>query len=61
QPATHLLPVFGVLLAERRYLRFIEDFRDIADRIPQKDIASYVRITPVALSRIKARLRRRSA
>ncbi len=45
------------LTAEERYLRFLEEFQGIASQLSQKDIASYIRITPVALSRIRRRLR----
>lgn len=47
--------------AEQRYLAFLNEYPLIAARISQKDLASYIRITPVALSRIKARLRRSGA
>ncbi len=45
------------LSAEARYLGFLDEYREFIALIPQKDIASYIRVTPVALSRIKARLR----
>ncbi len=41
------------LKGEERYLRFKKQYRDIYDRIPQKDIASYIGLTPVSLSRIR--------
>jgi CRP-like cAMP-binding protein len=43
--------------AEERYLRFLVDYQEFASMIPQKDIASYIGVTPVALSRIKSRRR----
>ncbi|MCC5859564.1 MAG: Crp/Fnr family transcriptional regulator [Ectothiorhodospiraceae bacterium] len=46
------------LSAEERYKRFIRDCPHIATRIRDKDVAAYIRVTPVALSRIKARMRR---
>ncbi|MGR2740184.1 Crp/Fnr family transcriptional regulator [Billgrantia sp. Q4P2] len=46
------------LSAEERYQRFIEEYPHIAMRVTDRDIAGYVRVTPVALSRIKARIRR---
>ncbi|RCV86822.1 Crp/Fnr family transcriptional regulator [Billgrantia montanilacus] len=49
------------LSAEERYMRFINDNPSIVERVTEKDIAGYVRITPVALSRIKARIKRRQA
>lgn len=42
--------------AETRYLRFIEEYRDIAARLHQYHIASYLGITEVSLSRIRAKL-----
>lgn len=45
------------LSAEERYRRFIEEYPHIARRVTDRDIAGYVRVTPVALSRIKARIR----
>ncbi|MDX5379151.1 MAG: Crp/Fnr family transcriptional regulator [Halomonas sp.] len=45
------------LSAEERYRRFIEEYPHIAERVTDRDIAGYVRVTPVALSRIKARIR----
>lgn len=44
--------------AEERYSRFLLDYPAIAHQISQKDLAGYIRITPVALSRIKRRLSR---
>lgn len=40
-----------------RYLSFIRSHPNIASIVRQRDIASYVRVTPVALSRIRSRLR----
>ena len=42
--------------AEQRYLHLLRDFPEIAKRIKQKDIASYLGITPVTLSRIRKKL-----
>lgn len=36
-----------------RYLQFLKNFHDLEGRIPQYHIASYLGITPVALSRYK--------
>lgn len=43
--------------AERRYLDFCVNFSELKDHIPQQYIASYIGITPVALSRIRQRLK----
>lgn len=40
---------------EVRYAKFLSNFRDIAQRIPQYYIASYVGIKPQSLSRIRKR------
>lgn len=39
--------------AEDRYLKFLEMFPQFVQRVPQKDIASYLGITPESLSRIR--------
>ncbi len=47
------------LLLERapeRYLRFLKEFSVLHGRLKQKDIASYLNITPESLSRIKKEL-----
>ena len=38
------------------YLKFLKDFTDIAGEIPQYQIASYLGISPISLSRIKNKL-----
>lgn len=48
------------LSPEQRYLSFLHDRPALAAQLRQRDIASYVRVTPVALSRIRARLAGRS-
>jgi len=45
------------LSAEKRYLDFVSSEPILAQRLEQQEIAAYLRITPVALSRIKRRLR----
>lgn len=47
------------LSPEERYLSFLREYPDLADVIRQRDIASFVRVTPVALSRIKTRMKTR--
>ena len=46
------------LSAEERYRRFAAEQPALEARLTQHEVAAYVRVTPVALSRIKARLRR---
>jgi CRP-like cAMP-binding protein len=43
--------------AERRYLDFCASYPELKNTIPQQQIASYIGITPVALSRIRQRLK----
>jgi CRP-like cAMP-binding protein len=45
------------LSPEERYRNFLRNYPTLATVIRQRDIASYVRVTPVALSRIKSRLK----
>jgi CRP-like cAMP-binding protein len=45
--------------AEDRYLAFLDRYGDIAQRIPQHYIASYLGITPEALSRVRGKLARK--
>lgn len=46
------------LTAEERYKNFLLEHPDLESRISQKDLAGYIRVTPVGLSRIKARIKR---
>lgn len=48
---------FLCLPAEERYRLFIEESPALAQRLSQADIARYLGITPVALSRIRGRLK----
>ena len=50
---------FLQLSAEERYRRFNKEYPGLAGRIPQYHVASYLGITPVALSRIRRRLKKR--
>lgn len=46
-----------LLDANSRYQKFIKDFPNLLNRIPQYYIASYLNITPESLSRIRANFR----
>lgn len=48
---------FLCLTPQDRYQQFMEDNAQLADRVTQADIARYLGITPVALSRIRGRLK----
>lgn len=43
--------------AEQRYLEFVSDHPHLQDLVPLKVVASYIGITPIALSRIRKKLR----
>jgi len=43
--------------AEQRYLTFLDSNPELRDKIPLKMIASHIGITPIALSRIRKKLR----
>lgn len=49
---------FLVLSPEERYRSFLDRFPALKERITQNDIARYLGITPVALSRIRRRITR---
>ncbi len=51
---------FLQLSAEERYRRFCAERPEHLAHIPQHQVASYIGITPVALSRIRARVTRKS-
>lgn len=42
--------------AETRYRSFLKEYHDVADRVPQYHIASYLGITDVSLSRIRKKI-----
>lgn len=46
--------------AETRYLNFLKEYPNLEKRIKQYHIAAYLGITPVALSRIRAKLERKA-
>lgn len=43
--------------ATQRYLDFCRDFSELKDTLPKQQIASYIGITPIALSRIRTQLK----
>jgi CRP-like cAMP-binding protein len=45
--------------AEERYLAFLKTYPELAEQVPQHEIASYLGITPQSLSRIRKELSRR--
>jgi CRP-like cAMP-binding protein len=47
-----------MLTPQQRYRLFLEEDAALAARIPQKDLALHLGVTPVALSRIRGRLAR---
>jgi CRP-like cAMP-binding protein len=47
------------LSPEERYRSFVQDQPELAASLKQHDIAAFIRVTPVALSRIKSRLKAR--
>jgi hypothetical protein len=49
-----VLKVLQFHTADERYLHLIKDHKDVLKRVPLKYIASYLGITPVSLSRIRA-------
>ncbi|MBS1152609.1 MAG: cyclic nucleotide-binding protein [Myxococcaceae bacterium] len=48
------------LSAEERLLRFWQEYRRLEKRLPQREVAAYLGITEVALSRIMSRRRKRA-
>ncbi|MBK8758480.1 MAG: Crp/Fnr family transcriptional regulator [Actinomycetales bacterium] len=48
------------LSPEERYRQFLVDYDDLIGVVPQKDIAGYLGVTPVGLSRIAGRVRNES-
>lgn len=47
---------FLLLDAEARYRSFLEEYPDLSNRVRQHMIASYLGITPVALSRVRRKM-----
>ena len=50
------LESFVLLNPAERYQKFIKDFPDLSNRVPDKYIANVLGITPVSLSRIRKRI-----
>ncbi|MBK6441246.1 MAG: Crp/Fnr family transcriptional regulator [Actinomycetales bacterium] len=53
----HRTRQFLMLTAEDRYRHFLRRYPDLVGVLPQKDIGSYVGVTPVGISRIASRVR----
>lgn len=53
----HRARQFLMLTAEDRYRHFLRRYPDLVGVLPQKDIGSYIGVTPVGISRIAARVR----
>jgi CRP-like cAMP-binding protein len=59
--ATHRRVLASISLsAEEQYLRLLEEYPTIVQRVAQRHIASYLGITPEALSRIRNRIAKHS-
>ncbi len=58
---SHLFTSFLLDRPEARYRNLLKEYPDIARRVEQRYLASYLGITPVSLSRIKKRIAEKSA
>lgn len=47
---------FVMYSPEERYIKYVEEYPDIINRVPNKYIANYLGMTPVSLSRIRKRI-----
>ena len=54
------IELFVLHTPEERYLHFIKEYPNINDRVPDKYIANVLGMTPVSLSRIRARIAEKS-
>lgn len=52
---TNRIYAFKALTTEERYSEFMHSYGDIANRIPLKDVANYLDMTPETLSRIRSK------
>ena len=59
--ATERLHLFTVLSPEERFISFRDKHPDLIQRVPQMYLASYLGVTTVSLSRIKARIAKNNA
>ena len=58
--AHDIISSFILHTPEERYLRFIEKYPLLVNRIPEYHISSYIGITPKSFSRLKGRLRNKA-
>ena len=54
--ASKKLALFKIQSPEKRYLNFLDERKDLQNRVSDAKIASYIGVTPESLSRIKKRL-----
>ena len=47
---------FVLFTPEERYQKFLEDYPDVANRVPDKYLSSVLGVTPISLSRIRGRI-----
>lgn len=59
--ATERLHLFTVLSPEERFISFRDKHPDLIQRVPQMYLASYLGVTTVSLSRIKARIAKQNS
>lgn len=53
------ISAFKALSSEKRYKEFLIHYGDVSNRVPLKDIANYLNMTPETLSRIRAKYDKR--
>ena len=58
---THREYQFLTMSTEERYLAFLQEYPWLAARLPQREVAQYLGLTPVGLNRVVSRLRQRGA
>ncbi|WP_321516573.1 Crp/Fnr family transcriptional regulator [Marinifilum fragile] len=52
----HELDEFKSLATKEKYMKLIENNQDVKERVPLKDIASYLGVSPVTISRLRKEL-----